>query len=388
MLHGSHAKAGRRADAMRWTDAALRERVKELTCLYGIAVIAQQPDTPLEEILQSIVELLPPAWQYPEIASAKLTLDGCSYVTPGFRECLPKQSAPIVINGKPRGVVEVGYAETKPDFHEGPFLKEERNLINTVARQVALIIERKRANEDRSRLQHQLMHADRLATVGQLAAGVAHELNEPLGNILGFAQLAKKCPGLPEQADHDMGKIIALSLYAREIIRKLLLFARQVPASEGLTSLNHVVESGLHFVKARCARAGIELECVLSPDLPEIVADSAQLNQVLVNLVVNAIQAMPNGGSLKVETRASEGGVLMIVADTGVGMSEDVLTQVFTPFFTTKDVGQGTGLGLPVAHGIVTAHGGTIRVESAVGHGTRFEVRLPIKGPANERERQ
>ncbi|MHC4591582.1 MAG: sensor histidine kinase, partial [Planctomycetota bacterium] len=126
MPHGSHAKAGRRADAVRWTDAALRERVKELTCLYGIAVVAQQPDTPLEEILQSIVELLPAAWQYPEIASAKLTLDGCSYVTAGSRECLPKQSAPIVINGKRRGVVEVGYAETRPKLDEGPFLKEER----------------------------------------------------------------------------------------------------------------------------------------------------------------------------------------------------------------------------------------------------------------------
>ncbi len=366
--------------------AALRERVKELTCLYGIAQIAGRPGIPLEEILQGTVELLPPAWQYPDITSARIILDGRSYSTPGFRDRRQKQTADIVVSGVPRGVVQVVYAKKRPQLDEGAFLKEERSLIDAIARQVALIIERRQAEEDKSRLQDQLRHADRLATIGLLAAGVAHELNEPLGNILGFAQLAKKCHGLPETAKQDIEKIESASLHAREVIKKLLVFARQMPPEKTQVNLNQVGEETLDFFESRCTEAGIELQCSLAPHLPEITADPAQLNQVLVNLVVNALQAMPRGGKLMVRTRACDNNVSLIVEDTGVGMSQDVLERIFVPFFTTKDVGQGTGLGLPVVHGIVTSHGGGIQAESKVGRGTRFEIRLPVEGPQDVKE--
>jgi len=120
--------------------------------------------------------------------------------------------------------------------------------------------------------------------------------------------------------------------------------------------------------------------------MPEVTADPAQLNQALVNLLVNAIQAMPEGGQLLVETKAVEDQVVLIVEDTGTGMSEDVIKQVFVPFFTTKDVDQGTGLGLPVVHGIVSAHGGSIHVESKIGRGSRFEIRLPVAGIEGRKE--
>ena len=367
-------------------EAALRERVKELTCLYGIAQIAGRPGISLDAILQGIVELLPAAWQYPEITFATIVLDGRSYSTSGFRECRQKQIAEIVVSGAQRGIVEVVYAEEKPELDEGPFLKEERNLIDAIARQVALVVERRQAEEDSSKLQDQLRHADRLATIGVLAAGVAHELNEPLGNILGFAQLAKKCQGLPDSAKHDIEKIESASLHAREVIKKLLIFARQMPPEKRQVNLNHVVEEGLYFFEARCAKAGIELECSLAPGLPEITADAAHLNQVVVNLVMNALQAMPEAGKLTVRTQVCAHDVCLIVEDTGTGMSEEVLERVFVPFFTTKDVGEGTGLGLPVVHGIVTSHGGTIQVESKVGRGTRFEIRLPVEGPQSMEE--
>ena len=357
---------------------ALRERVKELTCLYGIAQIAGRPGISLEEVLQGVVELLPSAWQYPEIASARITLGGTVHQTAGFREAGQKQSAEIVVGDRPRGAAEIVYAEQKPELDEGPFLKEERNLIDEVSRQIALIIERREAEEDRLKLQNQLLHADRLATIGMLAAGVAHELNEPLGNILGFAQLVKKCPGIPASAEQDIGKIEAASLHAREIIQKLLVFAREKPPEKTQVNLNQVAEDGLYFFEARCAKSGIELVYSLTPDLPEITADSAQLNQVLVNLVVNSLQSMPDGGKITVRTRFCDHNVYLVVEDTGAGMSKDVLDRVFVPFYTTKEIGQGTGLGLPVVHGIVTAHDGAIEVESKVGSGTRFEVRLPI----------
>ena len=366
--------------------AALIERVKELTCLYGMAQITSQPDMALEEIIQGIVELLPPAWQYPEISCARIILDGISYTTQDFHECRQNQMAEIIVGSMPRGVIEVVYLEKRPDLDEGPFLKEERNLINAVARQVALVIERKQAEKDKLKLHNQLLHADRLATIGMLAAGVAHELNEPLGNILGFAQLAKKCPGLPESAGHDIGKIETASLHAREIIQKLLVFARQAQPHKTHVNLNQVVQDGLYFFEARCAKEGIELIRQLSPELPEIIADPGQLNQLLVNLVVNALQSMPGTGKITVQTRFSNNNVYLIVKDTGTGMSKEVLDKIFIPFFTTKDVGHGTGLGLPVVYGIVTAHGGTIDVKSEPGCGTQFEIQLPLVKPEDVEE--
>jgi len=361
----------------RRSQVELRERVKELTCLYGIAKVVERPDISLNVILKSIVKLLPPAWLYPEIASARIILDGHSYSTPRFREGGQKQLADIIVGGERRGVVEVVYSEKKPALDEGPFLREERSLIDSIAREVALIVERKQIEQDKMRLQEQIRHSDRLATIGQLSAGVAHELNEPIGSILGFAQLVKKYPGLSEQVKQDIEKIMKASLHAREVVKKLMLFARQMPPQKTQVNLNQIVEEGLYFLESRCAKEGIKVARLLSTDLPEVTADPAQLTQVLVNIVVNAIQAMPNGGKLTIKTNAFDKGVSLIVEDTGVGMSENVMKQIFLPFFTTKDIGQGTGLGLAVVHGIVTSHGGSINVESKVGHGTRFEVQLP-----------
>jgi len=366
--------------------AALRERVKELTCLYSLAQLTERPGITLEEILQGVVRLLPAAWQYPQITEGRIVLDGGVYVTEHFQPGVHKQSADIVVDDIRRGVVEVVYTQEMPELDEGPFLKEERSLIDAVARQIALIIERRQADEDRMRLQDQLRHADRLATIGQLAAGVAHELNEPLGNILGFAQLAQKHPDIPAPVVRDFEKIVTTSLQAREIVKKLMLFARQMPPQKTQVNLNAVVAEGLYFLESRCSRSGVALVRDLSGDLPEIVADPAQLNQVLVNLVVNAIQAMPEGGTLTVATRAADDHVLLSVEDNGVGMSQEVLKQVFVPFFTTKEIDEGTGLGLPVVHGIVTSHGGTIDVQSAPGRGTRFEIRLPLGSRSEDEE--
>jgi signal transduction histidine kinase len=360
------------------SQAALRERVKELTCLYGIAQAVERYGTSLENILESTVNLIPPAWQYPEITQGRVTLDGQCYATPGFKARPYRQTADIVVKGKKRGSIEVVYKKKKHNLDEGPFLEEERQLINTMARELALIIERKHSQLEEQKLQAQLRHADRLATIGQLASGVAHELNEPLTNILGFAQLAQKDPQLPPQPQQDMEKIINASLHAREIVKKLLIFARQMPTRKVKTNLNELIKDGIYFLDSRCKKEGIELVCSYAPDLPEIILDQAQLTQVLVNLAVNAIQAMPGGGKLKISTHAADEHVSLVVEDTGVGMDKEILKQIFLPFFTTKDVGEGTGLGLSVVHGIVTSHSGSVTVNSKVGTGTTFEIRLPI----------
>jgi signal transduction histidine kinase len=360
------------------SQAALKERVKEMTCLYGIATAVERYGTSLNRILESTVNLIPPAWQYPEITQGRIVLNGETYSTPGFKKSPYKQTADIVVKGKKRGFIDVFYLEKKQEFDEGPFLIEERKLLDTISRELALLIDRIQSELEEQNLHAQLRHADRLATIGQLASGIAHEVNEPLCNILGFAQLVEKNPGLPGQTKKDLEKIVNAALHAREIVKKLLIFSRQMPTSKLKVSLNELVKEGLYFFESRCIKEGIDVRYTLDPDLPEIVIDPSQIKQVIVNLVVNAIQAMPKGGTLIIQSQLCGDHVSLMVIDTGSGMNEEVLKQIFLPFFTTKDVGEGTGLGLSVVHGIVSSHGGSINVRSGPGTGSRFEVLLPL----------
>ena len=293
LVHATQILGGALAD--RAAQASLRERVKELTCLYEISRLSQQPDMELDDLLQRVSAMYS-AWLIPGEAQARIVLDNRDLQTDGFRPATQRLTAAIVVSGKKRGFVEVSYVVRQPHQDEGPFLVEERKLLDTVARQIALIIESRHSLEERFRLQEQLRHADRLATLGQLSAGIAHELNEPLASILGFAQLIQQGNELPQQVRADIEKVVKASLHAREVVRKLLLFSRQIPTRTSLTDLNKTVDEGIYFLESRCTKENIVLEKQVDPSLPLIVADSSQLHQVLVNLVVNAVQAMNGGG--------------------------------------------------------------------------------------------
>ncbi|MBN2493635.1 MAG: hypothetical protein JXR96_03500 [Deltaproteobacteria bacterium] len=356
---------------------ALRERLKELTCLYGITKAMEKPGTQPGRPLGEIAKLLPQAWQHPKQAAARIELKGHLFVTDGFAAVKERISAPIAVHGKPSGLVEVGYLGQVPDLGEGPFLKEEQALIDAVAAQIGLYWERRQAEEEKIFLQNKLHHADRLATIGQMAASVAHELNEPLSNILGFAQLVQKTPRLPQQVIEDLSKINEAVLHSREIVKKLLAFGRPVPQKIARVGLNKVVEDVLCLFAGRCTKSCIQIVKRLEPDIHDVDADAVQMNQVLLNLLSNAVQAMPGGGVLTVGTACAPDGVVLFVEDTGVGMDEEAVGRIFEPFFTTKK-GEGTGLGLSVVRDIVKGHCGSIDVESREGAGTRFEVRIPF----------
>ncbi|RPJ43673.1 MAG: PAS domain-containing sensor histidine kinase [Candidatus Latescibacterota bacterium] len=368
--------------AIRKAETECKERFKELTCLYGIAQLSQMPKPALPSILKGIVKLIPPAMQHPDVAECRIRLDDQEYASAGFAERAERLRADIIVGGHYRGAIDVVYTAPRPRADIGPFLDEEQALLVTVARQTALIVERRRGEEERERLSGQLRHADRLATIGQLAAGVAHELNEPIATVLGYAQLSKKSEGVPREVAGDLERIEKSALHAREVVRKLLIFSRQMPSARSMVNLNQVVREGIYFLESRCAKAGIEIERELATALPELYADASQLHQILVNLVVNAVQAMPNGGKLTLRTARAGDSLVLSVEDTGVGIPEELHEKIFLPFFTTKDVREGTGLGLAVVHGIVTAHGGSIGVTSEPGRGSKFEVRLPlVDGP-------
>ena len=360
---------------------SLRERVKELSCLYKIANILDMPEKPLAVALGKIVRIIPPAWLHADVAAARITFDNQSLSTEGFREGAQLQSAPIVVHEKQRGLVEVIYTQTMPDLDEGPFLFEERKLLDTIALDLSVRIERGLYEKQQRKLKEQMKHSNRLAMVGQLASAVAHEINGPLTNILGFAQLAVKCPGLPDQAASDLDKIVATSLHAREIVRKLLLYGRKMPQRESLVNVNKIAEESLSFFERRFTKDGIALNPSFADDVGWVLADPGQLRQVIANLLINAIQAMPKGGSLNVETVRSGNQVVLTVRDTGCGMTPEIRDKIFIPFFTTKSVHEGTGLGLPVVLEIVTGLKGTISVESSLNVGTCIEVRLPAASP-------
>jgi signal transduction histidine kinase len=365
--------------------AAVRERVKELTCTYGLSGLIDGPDA-LEILLAKAAALIPPALQYPEVAVAGIVLDGDSYgedvdrVTAEFK-------TPLIIGGAERGWVEVGYTEEPPQLGDAVFLPEEIELLATVARQISGLVERRENAHQREKLERRLRHADRLATIGTLSAGVAHELNEPLGAVLGFAQLAAGHPDVPEAVSGDLKKIEDAALHAREIVRQLMLFARRDPPLTQSTEWEAVVTAALELTSVRCREAGIVVVEERDAENVLVDADPARLQQVVVNLIVNAVQAMPEGGTLTLRTRSEDESAVLEVEDTGVGMDERVRERIFVPFFTTKDVNEGTGLGLAVVHGIVTAHEGSIVVDSVPGKGSRFEVRLPRSGRAVSRSK-
>lgn len=356
----------------------LRERVKELSCMYEIAALAADAARPLAELLGQAAALLPQAYLHPEITRARIVLDGAAFATPGFRESALAQSAPIAVAGRERGRIEVVYLEPRPELDEGPFLADERRLLDSIAREIARIVEHREAEQERAQLTERLRQAERLATIGRLAAGVAHELNEPLTGILGFAELLKDLPGMPAEAARDLGRIETAALHAREVVRNLLLFARQITPRPGRVGVNRVVAEALDLFRERLRERGIALRTRLDPALAEIPGDAAQIRQIVMNLVANAIQAMAGGGRLAVETARSGGEASIAVRDTGPGVPPELREKIFLPFFTTREAELGTGLGLAVVHGIVTSHRGRIEVESTPGRGAVFRVFLPL----------
>jgi C4-dicarboxylate-specific signal transduction histidine kinase len=370
----------------RRAQSELRERAKEMSTLYEVSRVFNRPEESLASVLSQVVHLIPRGFEGPVRAESRIVLDNEDYQTPGFAGTGSPETADILVDDVVRGTVAVAYPPEHDSRPEGPFGDEGRRFLEVIAREVALMIQARIAQEVKLELMDQLRHADRLATIGELAAGVAHEINEPLSDILGFAQLCLKEDGLSDQAVHDIDRIRSASLHARDVVKKLLTFARRVPPSRSACDLNAIVRDALSFLESRCTKGQIELKMDLSAGLPALVVDPPQIKQVLVNLVVNAIQAMPGGGTLGIVTRAAERGVRLVVEDTGIGMTEEVRDRIFIPFFTTKDVGEGTGLGLSVVHGIVLAHSGTIRVDSRPDQGSRFEIMLPCEGAARAEE--
>jgi two-component system NtrC family sensor kinase len=244
--------------------------------------------------------------------------------------------------------------------------------------------------------QNQLIQSEKMAAIGELAAGVAHELNNPMGGILGYAQYAqeklskKQASELNEKDIESQCRFLAdIEQQARRcktIVKNLLKFSRTSSKADfAYFDMNQALEETLTFVKHQLDMKKIELEMNLDENLPKYLGNASQLQQVFTDMMLNAQQAMPEGGELKIETRYSPpigeftGCVEVEFSDTGSGIPSEALNKIFEPFFTTKEVGKGTGLGLSISYGIVKEHQGDILVRSKIGEGTTFMIVLPLE---------
>jgi len=240
--------------------------------------------------------------------------------------------------------------------------------------------ELRRSLSDLAETQEQLIQHEKLASIGQLAAGVAHEVNNPLGSIMLYAHLLLEQLNSDEQKAQDLKFIVEEAKRCQRIVAGLLNFARQGQLNLHPTQIDQVLNKLKTIVSNQPGFARIQVDIQSDPGMPEMQIDHDQIYQVFLNLTVNAAEAMPQGGRLTIRStyQAEHGMVQISFHDTGVGIPPENLPKLYTPFFTTKQIGKGTGLGLAIAYGIIKMHRGNITVSSKVGEGTLFRIELPV----------
>jgi two-component system NtrC family sensor kinase len=226
-----------------------------------------------------------------------------------------------------------------------------------------------------------IMESERLALIGQLAANVAHELNNPLQGIVAFSYLVLERISNDDPNKELVEKIVGQANRSRDIIRGLLDFSRQRKPDKSMSNVNTILQECIALVENQATFQNIQIVKDFQDDLPLVVLDPSQIERVFINVIINAAEAMDGEGQLELTTRydPSDGSIEVTISDTGCGIKEEDIINIFDPFFTTKEVGHGTGLGLAISYGIIKSHKGSVSVKSEVGKGSTFIFRLPIK---------
>ena len=499
-------------DTLRQRTHDLDERVKELDCLYMLSKLVEKPGITIDEILKGTVDIIPSAWQYPDITGVKAILNDKEFKTANYKDTKWTQTADIVVNKKKIGELNVTYLEKRPVCDEGPFLKDERNLINALSERLGRIFERiitgdallknqemlnrfmdsategfalydsklnltmmnktslniigrkiediiggnileispglknskrynmykevintgkpitlvdvislpgiqkkylhikafkvgeglgfsfsditdsKKAEEEKILLEDRLQQAQKMEAIGTLAGGVAHDFNNILGIIMGYSELTLEDPSDTIDVIDNIKHILKASERAKDMVKQILAFSRKDKQTMGSVNTGKVIKEVVHFLKSSIP-ATIEIRSKVKKKSGFIFGNSTQINRVLLNLCTNAAHAMKkNGGVLEInldEVVFSKDSSVSIdlhpgkyqkltVSDTGTGMSQEIFERIFDPYFTTKDVGEGTGMGLAVTYGIIKSHKGEIKVYSKLGKGTVIDIYLPL----------
>ena len=372
-------------------EEALRERIKELNCLYAIASLIEKEDS-LDKICQGAVELMPGSWSHDEIACARIIMDNQEFKTANFQETGLRQTADITPFGEPSGIVELCYLEERPLMDEGPFLREERSLINAIALQLRRIVERKMIEEEKKVLERQMQQAQKLESLGVLAGGIAHDFNNILAIIMGYCGLTKLDY---DTAEKNMPHIEMAVERAAALCRQMLSYAGKAPIILSPVNMRMLVDEMVTMLKASLPQNS-EIDPDLATEIPFIKGDASQIKQIIMNLIINASEAIgTEHGKIRVSlaTTSVIAGqsdrdyngksippgeyVCLEVTDNGCGMDEEIKWRIFEPFYTTKFTGRG--LGMSAVLGIINSHGGALQLHSQLGQGTTFKVYLPVQ---------
>lgn len=357
---------------MNTTELKLRERIKELTCLYEVSSIIVNTDiNSLSSSLEAIIKSLKKAFQYPSHTEIALQLQECTIQTGKINNQL-KIYSPISLFNKPSGKLIVSLAAPKSSF-----LKEEKQLLDSVAYKITNLLERIEIKRNENSLRRQVERADRLNILGEITAGIAHELNTPLTNILGFSELLKEKFNSTDTAAIDLEKIIQNAIFSREVVKKLMFFACEMPQERKKINIVPTIKNAIDLLNPTLRKKQITCNLKMEDEL-WLKADVLQITQVIFNLIMNAVYFTPLQGTITVEAYQLQKEMILKVIDEGTGLSEEAKQKLFEPFFTTKPVGKGSGLGLSVVHGIVGSHQGTITAKNNPSLGTTFTIQLPL----------
>ena len=484
---------------------ALNQRIKELNCLYAISDLVEKEDISLEDIFQGMVDLIPPAWQYPDITCARITLEDQEFKTDNFQETIWKQWGDVIVYDKPMGTLEVCYLEERPEQEEGPFTEEERNLLNAIRERLGRIIERKQTghalieserrfrdlieysltgisivqdervvyqNPEQERLlgslprmpmlahyenihpddvektkefyrdlilrkvrfqetefrfypvnpsgkslhmkwvhcraslieyqgkdallfnmmdvtrakelESALRLQDKMSSLGRVAAGIAHEIRNPLSGINVYLNTMEKIydrGDRPEQLKQIFKQLQSASNKIESVIRRVMDFSKPSEPSLVSTNINDPIKEAVDLSSVTLRKRGIKFEMSLAEDMPRCKADPQMIEQVILNLLTNAAEAMKNVEGEKrigVSSFVDNDFVTVRVFDSGPGVPFHVREKVFDPFYTTKD--GSTGIGLSLSHRIITDHGGFLKAYRSEWGGAEFKIEIPLAG--------
>ncbi len=366
----------------------LGERVKELNCLYGITRLVEQPDMTLDEILQGVVELIPPSWQYPEVTCARIKLAEREFATGNFRRTRWKQVETITVDHTVAGHLEVYYLKAMPESDEGPFLIEERHLIHVLAERLGHIIEQKNAEERLHALYEQEKTLrQRLEREAQrridFTRDLIHELKTPLTSLLATSQLL-----YDEERGDRLEKLAGYVLEGASSLNERIDELHDVIKGEvgslkldlKPVSLEELLRSVAEETRPLAQQVGCEVRLELSGGLPPVNADAARVRQVVFNLLNNAFKYASGSGEVVITGRAEDGKASVTVTDRGPGIPEQEQKDIFLPGYQSERdrTTAGLGIGLALCKLLVELHGGTIGVESRPPGGASFFFTLPL----------
>lgn len=356
------------------TEEKLQERIKELTCLYSISNVFLK-DLAVEETLTQVAEIVKLAWRYPEAVFVEIQLDDYYVLLNPLPKATIFQENSITIFEQKRGFIKIYYESKTFNFKQ--FLEDEKKLLNNISIKLGSYYEKYLNKQELQNYKSKTEQLDRLSILGEITAGIAHELNTPLGNILGFAELILNRTQ-DNQVMQDISKVIKASIYSREIVKKLMFFSCELPQEMRFISINPVIVEVLSLLEPNFTKTKLSSKYSISDETVVVQFDTIQLMQVLFNILVNSIYVAPKGSEISINVSNDKESIFIEISDFGPGIAEDLKQKIFEPFFTTKPVGEGTGLGLSVVHGIIKSHKGEIKIENNQPTGSTFRIRLPL----------